>query len=816
MNPPALESYPSHEPSRLERWFQNVALYLIPLCLALASLLVIFQFDEAYPTVSSTPVTLDILPVAAPEVDNRTGAQAWLRLSIPPQAAFIGHILEIPSRHIEGMLCWDGDSMQLLHIASRSMPSRQGRLARMGLAVELGPLDHTRTVLCHGSFVQDSGVRAHLWTLPDFQQASSRFDHGMGLLEGGLLSPALLVLIIALLTRESSYALLALWLLANLRLGSFAIGWDAQWLGHLLPIDIMPLVRHATVAVYHLLTVALLLRLLKVNRYMGSQRLRRLSMILSLALLLAAFVAPAPWFWPITTLVTAASLVLAFLLLGRLRRRTRMLIWFWQTASLVLAHSMLLGLALFVWLADIEMLDGLTTTALLLGSSVAVILAVAERLRNARNEQERRLAELDPVTGALNLQSMETEVTEALSQVQQGRTASLAHLNMHRFQGINKLLGYAAGDRLLREISTEISNNLKLRCQMARTEGDEFTILFPGRSARAIEPSARALIDHLDSHAFVVGTHRISIRMSMGIIDLDEGGNAGEALFTARRACQDARREGQAVLVYGKGHPALREHQHILELLKPFRTGLSPRGLRVELQPILSLAKPAHWGFEALLRARNDAGQVLPTGRVVATAEDIGLIVALDKWVCNTILGWMQSQVDRLGSEQFITLNISRISLNSEEFSHYLFGLLERWPALRRRVIIEITERTVMDSMERSQRTVDSLRALGVRISLDDFGAGYTSFSHLRTFGVDLLKIDGNLIRSMRNDPDNIAIVRSIVQLAKHLGMMSVAEWVEDHATLGVLREMGVDYIQGFVVAPAMPPNQAIATKFSV
>src|SRR5699024_6544195 len=149
-------------------------------------------------------------------------------------------------------------------------------------------------LLCYGSFTQETPVTAQLWAVNDYHQAASKFDHTMGMLEGGLLTPAIFALIIALITRETTYALLAAWLVANLRLGAFAIGWDAQWLGYLIPIEAMPMIRHLTASVYYLLTVVILARLLRISHYTSHPRLLAVTKLSSLGMLIAAFVVPNP------------------------------------------------------------------------------------------------------------------------------------------------------------------------------------------------------------------------------------------------------------------------------------------------------------------------------------------------------------------------------------------------------------------------------------------------------------------------------------------------------------------------------------------
>ncbi|MDD3610724.1 MAG: EAL domain-containing protein [Halothiobacillaceae bacterium] len=153
---------------------------------------------------------------------------------------------------------------------------------------------------------------------------------------------------------------------------------------------------------------------------------------------------------------------------------------------------------------------------------------------------------------------------------------------------------------------------------------------------------------------------------------------------------------------------------------------------------------------------------------------------------------------------------MSGVSLNDDKFIDNLFHLLGRHSQLTRRLCIEITEGVALQNLERTRQLISRLRKMGARIALDDFGAGYTSFSYLKQLGADALKIDGTLVRDMLASETNIAIVRTIVELAQNLGMTSIAEWVEDAQTLEALREMGVDFVQGYVVSAALTPMEIL------
>ena len=282
------------KPVILDRILRFTALYLIPASILIASVLAVLVLDKMYPKASGTPVAVRVLPTsdtvafnpesAFEELRDRTaspsvasGRQAWVLADIPAQPDFAEHLLELPSRYVTRLTCWDAAAMSVIGAASRRTSAPDIRMAKLGFNITLGQVPRAQQILCHGTFTQSHHISARIWPVNDFHQAASRFDHGMGLLEGGLLTPAIFALLIGLISRQSTYTVLAAWLIANLRLGAFAIGWDTQWLGYLLPLEAMPLIRQLTAAAYYLLTVNLLIRLLRANSYTEHPQLLKLT-----------------------------------------------------------------------------------------------------------------------------------------------------------------------------------------------------------------------------------------------------------------------------------------------------------------------------------------------------------------------------------------------------------------------------------------------------------------------------------------------------------------------------------------------------------
>lgn len=930
----------------MERVLSAVGVYVIPMCIVIASLLSVWLLEKMYPDVTGTPIALRVLPTSENvALDPKTAfqtlreqpvastisssRQAWLLADMPAQRDLGDYLLEVPSRYISSMVCWDTSTMHVIGKASRVTSVSDKRMVKLGSNITVGQLPASRPILCYSSFTQSSSVSARLWAVSDFRLAASRFDYGMGLLEGGLLTPAILTFIIALITRQSTYALLGAWLIANLRLGAFAIGWDTQWLGYVLPPEAMPLIRQLTAAVYYLLTVALLVRLLRANSYSERPRLLQITKW-SAALLLIAAVLPSSWFWLIAGVVAVFGLIAALILLTRVWKQTRLAIWFWQVTSLVLAFSILISLAGLLVLGDINAPDNIYTTVLLLVSSAAMVLALAERLRNARSEQQRLQTELvtsyaitpigmftldaqqrfirinpvlenmlnftiarhpdakwtdyfpeidwdelavktqanedvevkakkrystdrahhfairavrvdktiegslqditshtvlieqlrvlagkDPVTEALNQRGIEKAVADSIARLDQNSASSLAWLSLGHFKNISSLFGYTIGDALLIQTRRKITATLKVPHELGRVGSDEFAILFPGQTARQIEPVMQDLAQSINNHLFAIAAHTMNVKAQIGLIDLSPDLNSPkEALFAAGRACRDAHKDQRPLVIYERDSAQLNEHREMLHLFDQLEAGLTPDGFYLELQPMLPTQAPKDsLSFEVLLRANDSQNKPLPPGRLIAAAEDIGTISKIDRWVFETALSWLDEHKRKLASIRLLSINLSGVSLNSEAFTEHLFRLLDRYKHLTRHIVIEMTESVALADLERTQTTIQRLQQTGVRIGLDDFGAGYTSFSYLRNLKADLIKIDGTLIQNMLADPDNIAIVLTIIRLSHQLNIKCVAEWVEDSETLETLYKMGIDYVQGFVISPSVSLDTVLAAR---
>lgn len=302
-------------------------------------------------------------------------------------------------------------------------------------------------------------------------------------------------------------------------------------------------------------------------------------------------------------------------------------------------------------------------------------------------------------------------------------------------------------------------------------------------------------------------------RCYMGVIELGGMLNYPDSLTIARNACKVAARENEHTILYRQNSPELQMEMDQLQFFEQLSQG-NTRGLFLLMQPIISLNDPgASYHAEVLLRFKNNNDQLLPTEPLITTAAQNGTITTIDRWVFNTTLNWFSQHYSELDHIHCLNLNLSAVSLNDPSFITELIELLEQHRPILPKLCIEITESVALNDLSYTRNLMQTLQGMGIRIALDDFGAGYTSFSYLRELPANALKIDGSLIKDMLRTDSNTAIVRTIVELAQNLGMASIAEWVEDIDTLLALKEMGVDYVQGFAVSKAINPAHILDHK---
>ncbi len=437
--------------------------------------------------------------------------------------------------------------------------------------------------------------------------------------------------------------------------------------------------------------------------------------------------------------------------------------------------------------------------------------------KSQANEHLLFLANNDPLTKVFNRRGIETALDDAIAQLAEGKPVALAYLDLDRFKLINDLYGHSAGDAVLKEVCQRVQSMISGSVQFGRVGGDEFVLVMADTKMPAASQICRGIVDSIGNTAYQVGDRAFHVRGSIGLIEISPGMKIKDAVSTADRACREAKMGNcDGLVVYEKNAKAFQQHEAELKLVDLLSTKAATEGLFLVMQPIMSLIAPHEsLNFEVLLRMKDKAGVMVPTDRLIKAAENSGRMGMIDRWVLSTTLTWLNQNYAMMKHTKFVCMNLSGASLNDEKFMQDVYAMLEGNLHIVNHLCLEITESVALHDLENTKRFVEKVRGYGAKVALDDFGAGYTSFSYLKELTADLLKIDGSFIVDMNRHPANVAIVEAIVSLARNLGMKTIAEWAEDAATVQTLVEIGVDYVQGYVVARPQPPANLLTAASS-
>ena len=445
-----------------------------------------------------------------------------------------------------------------------------------------------------------------------------------------------------------------------------------------------------------------------------------------------------------------------------------------------------------------------------------------------RDISERRLLERellwqathDPLTKLHNRNHFERTLEAEVQRLKRSEEISaLLYIDLDRFKYLNDTAGHAAGDQLLIEIGQQLQSRLRDSDLLARLGGDEFAVILCNVGPRNVPAVAENFRDMLDQYSFLYGGKNYKVNGSIGVALIDcDTHSPGEVLANADIACHLAKRSGRnQVHLYRPESDAKLAMNLELGWSGQLQGALKNDGFLLYFQPIVAVNElqagmsvgsrktpgtrmALH--YEVLVRLKGAHGEIITPGAFLPTAERFGLMTQIDIWVLKHALEKL-AEIQASGRRTTFTINISGQTLESDSFVTLLSRLLKKHQLDAHALIFEITETSAIENIEATKRLINELRALGCRFALDDFGSGFSSFHHLKHLPVDYIKIDGQFVRGMANDPTDRAIVTSINDIAHSFGKQTVAEFVEEAETLALLQSFGVDYAQGFYIAEA-------------
>ena len=435
--------------------------------------------------------------------------------------------------------------------------------------------------------------------------------------------------------------------------------------------------------------------------------------------------------------------------------------------------------------------------------------------RFAATERLEFLAHHDPLTECLNLRGIAKSLgrSELLP-------SALAYFDLNRFKLINDLYGHAAGDRVIKQVCERMKAVIGDSGMLARVGGDEFVIAFSDFTVDQATTLCESVVRAINSVPYQIGSQRFTLGVSAGLVGTKRFGNAPlkEIISAADTLCRMAKkRSTQQLIVMESDDSFFLHHKQELEVIACLERGEAPEGLFLMVQPEISLRQPFDsLNFEFLLRMRKTDGSVIQAGTIIEAAEMHGKTAIIDRWVIATAIAWLHDHLEELRNTYFVGINISGGSLNDEAFIEEIFLLFAQHPDVLPMICIEITESVALTDLLNVQRFIDRVRSLGVKVAIDDFGAGYASFGYLKQLSVDALKIDGSLVRDAVQNSAGLAIVEAIGGLVANLGMKSIGEYAEDLATIKFLAAAGIDYAQGYGISKPVMPERVLSAKSGI
>jgi len=437
-----------------------------------------------------------------------------------------------------------------------------------------------------------------------------------------------------------------------------------------------------------------------------------------------------------------------------------------------------------------------------------LVPAIQRELREAELRRSHRIAEAtihhlayhDHLTGLVNRNEFDRHLKEALASAKsENVTHVLLYLDLDQFKVINDTCGHQAGDELLSQLAIVLRKRIRGNDTLARLGGDEFGLLLGNCPLDQAKSIAEEIREAISDFRFVWRDKSFGIGVSIGMAVISKTTQcADEVLSAADIACYAAKDLGRdRVHLYTDDDADLKRRHTEMQWVSRIKDALEENRFILHRQKMQSLRRNdgtvPHSEF--LVRMLDDDGTIIMPGAFIPAAERYGIMTHLDRWVVEAVIKHLAHQAIQKGVH---FINLSGASLNDQGFSSFIKQQISQHNISPDLLCFEITETAAIANLSKAVDFIDEIRSLGCQFALDDFGAGLSSFSYLKTLPVDYLKIDGAFVRDLDKDPMDYAIVQAINEIGHVAGLHTIAEFVENDAALNSLKEIGVDLAQGY------------------
>ncbi|MGI9220644.1 MAG: putative bifunctional diguanylate cyclase/phosphodiesterase [Woeseiaceae bacterium] len=461
------------------------------------------------------------------------------------------------------------------------------------------------------------------------------------------------------------------------------------------------------------------------------------------------------------------------------------------------------------------------------GTAIGLLAVIAKKEAHTFSNGDRNLLEVmskkasriihihhDSLTGLMNRAGFESSLVTALASTRSSSLQHcLLHVDMDQLHVINDLMGHHEGDNLIRRVAKLLRGILRDSDHLARLGGDEFGVLLSKCDVNQGHAIAEKIRNAIHELTVISASRQLDVSASVGItsIDRETEGIVG-AMASAEIACKAAKDEGRdRIQVFQEDNTTLVRRSEEIEWIGRVQEALREDKFTMFCQPVCPLSDVDAEHFEVLVRMFDDDGEVLSPALFLPAAERYQLMPLVDRWVIHHTLSLLGSFWDSVASSDAVfCINLSGQSLTNAGFLAFVAHELQSSGVSPQQICFEITETAAISNIDDAIVFMESLRQIGCRFSLDDFGAGLSSFGYLKVLPVDYLKIDGSFVREVTSDTVSSSMVQAICQIGSTMGLSIVAEYVGDQETIDALRNIGVDYVQGYFVGKPVPLDETV------
>jgi len=424
----------------------------------------------------------------------------------------------------------------------------------------------------------------------------------------------------------------------------------------------------------------------------------------------------------------------------------------------------------------------------------------------------------DSLTGLVNRREFERRLGDLIVIAKKRHKSHiLMYIDLDQFKIVNDTCGHTAGDEMLRQLSFILQDQVRESDTLARLGGDEFGILLAGCSLDNAKTIADNIRQTIKEFRFSWEEKTFEIGASIGVVSISEDTeNVSNALSAADVACYAAKDLGRNRVYYYEANDADLQKRHgEMEWVSKINAAFANDQFKLYYQIIQPVkdTEDNSLHFEVLLRMLDENNSIIPPAAFIPAAERYNLMSVIDRWVIRNTCKFIDEYQSRgsLIPLDTVSINLSGNSFSENDFEQYVFEQLNEFNVPAKLLCFEVTETAAIANLTQAVQFIRKMKQIGCRFSLDDFGSGLSSFAYLKNLPVDFLKIDGNFVKDMANDQIDFAMVRSINEIGQVMGLGTIAEYVEDEVSLNMLREIGVNYAQGYGIAKPSPIEELLS-----